>query len=346
MRHHGPVERPGWRGFVTLLIGAVSIAALLYVASPSKVVHQLSTMQIGWVLGAVAFELASCLSYVVVFRRLFPEPPRRIGWQVAWIAMGAGAVLPGGNMASAVSTGVLLRNHGIGTRRLAERCAALLCFLTAFGFLVNGLAAIAILLHIDSRHYSVLHALGPIAVSIVVLGGAWLLAHSIRRLGPRAPKVIRGVATGLEGGFRLAREAHWRLLGACGFTLLDMGALWAACRATGHPLGAPALMVAYCIGYLATLIPVPAGIGVLDTGLSGSLVLYGVAGPAAVGATLVYHVVSIWVPGLGGLLAWLPTRYGRASGPQATSTDEASAVLVAQPLTQLSTADLAADSVG
>jgi len=290
-------------------------------------------MQIGWVLAAIAFELGSCLSYVIVFRRLFPEPPRRTAWQVAWIAMGAGAVLPGGNMASAVSTGLLLRRHGIGTRRLAERCAALLCFLTAFGFVVNGTAAVLVLAHVDSRHYNLLHALGPIAVSVIVLGGATVLAHSIRRLGPRAPKLIRGLAAGLEGGWKLARDVHWRLIGAFGFTLLDMGALWAACRATGHPLGAPALAVAYCIGYLATLIPMPAGIGVLDTGLAGSLVLYGVAGPAAVGATLVYHVVSIWVPGLGGLIAWLPTRYGRIAGPQASNTE-------------VSAATLAADSVG
>ncbi len=321
--------RPGWRWTATLLICVASIAALLYVAPPSKIAHQLGSMQLSWVMVAIGFEIASCLSYVVLFRRVFPEPPRRTSWQVAWIAMGAGAVLPGGNMASAVSTGLLLRKYGIGTRRLAERCAAVLCFLTAMGFVFNGVAALLILLGVDSRAYSVLHSLGPIAVSLAVLGGAFLLAHGIRRLGPRMPKVIRGVASGLESAWRLVLDAHWRLLGAAGFTLLDMGALWAACHATGHPLGAPALVVAYCIGYLATLIPVPAGIGVLDTGLSGSLVLYGVAAPAAVSAVLVYHVISVWVPALGGLVAWLPTR-----------------TLSPQPLPKLAAADLAADGLG
>jgi uncharacterized membrane protein YbhN (UPF0104 family) len=323
------VGRLGWRGLITLLIGLASIAALVYVAPPSKVAHQLGSMKFSWVLAAVAFEIASCLSYVVLFRRVFPEPPRRTSWQVAWIAMGAGAVLPGGNMASAVSTGLLLRKYGIGTRRLAERCAALLCLLTALGFVFNGGAALLILIGVDSRPYSLPHSLGPIAVSVTVLGSAVLLARGIRRLGPRMPRLVRGVASGLEGAWRLILDAQWRLLGAAGFTLLDIGALWAACRATGHPLSAPALVVAYCIGYLATLIPMPAGIGVLDTGLSGSLVLYGVAGPAAVGAVLVYHLISVWIPALGGLVAWLPTR-----------------TLSPQPLPKLATADLAADGLG
>jgi uncharacterized membrane protein YbhN (UPF0104 family) len=69
-----------------------------------------------------------------------------------------------------------------------------------------------------------------------------------------------------------------------------------------------ALAVAYFIGYLATMIPMPAGLGVLDSGLAGALVLYGFSPAASVGAVLVYHAISVWIPGLGGLLAWLPTR--------------------------------------
>ena len=68
------------------------------------------------------------------------------------------------------------------------------------------------------------------------------------------------------------------------------------------------MLIAYCIGYLATAIPVPAGLGVLDAGLAGALVLYGLPATASVGAVLVYHAISIWVPGLGGLIAYLSTR--------------------------------------
>jgi uncharacterized membrane protein YbhN (UPF0104 family) len=107
------------------------------------------------------------------------------------------------------------------------------------------------------------------------------------------------------------------MLGAAGFLLLDMAALWAACRATGHPLGILALSVAYFIGYLTTLIPMPAGLGVLDSGLAGALVLYGFSPAASVGAVLVYHGISVWIPGLGGLLAWLPARGERLAAAAA-----------------------------
>jgi uncharacterized membrane protein YbhN (UPF0104 family) len=56
------------------------------------------------------------------------------------------------------------------------------------------------------------------------------------------------------------------------------------------------------------MIPIPAGLGVLDSGLAGALVLYGFSPAASVGAVLVYHAISVWVPGVGGLLAWLPAR--------------------------------------
>jgi uncharacterized membrane protein YbhN (UPF0104 family) len=304
----GRRARPGLRLLATLGVGLVSLALLAYVAPPEEVVDQIGHMQLSFLLVALAFELASCASYVVVFRRFFPEPPRPVSRQVAWIAMGAGAVLPGGNISSAAATGWLLRRHGVGTWRLLERCGALLCLLTLFGFAVNGLAATLLLVGVPGGPHDLLHTGGPILVSLAVLGTAAAIAITNRRLGERSPKVLRAVAAGVDGAWNAARTRHWRLLGAAGFLCLDMGALWAATAATGHPLGGLALAIAYCIGYLATMIPMPAGLGVLDSGLAGALVLYGFAPSASVGAVLAYHAISIWVPGLGGLFAWLPTR--------------------------------------
>jgi hypothetical protein len=53
---------------------------------------------------------------------------------------------------------------------------------------------------------------------------------------------------------------------------------------------------------------------VLDTGLAAALVLYGLPPVASVGAVLVYHAISIWVPGTGGLAAWLPAWRRRVRG--------------------------------
>ncbi|MGI9185695.1 MAG: lysylphosphatidylglycerol synthase transmembrane domain-containing protein [Solirubrobacteraceae bacterium] len=299
------------RALATSVIGALSVGLLLWVAPPAEVIGQISDMNPVWVLVAVALELGSCLSYVVVFRRFFPEPPRAVSRQVAWIAMGAGAVLPGGNISSAAATSWLLRRHGVETLRLIERAAALLCLLTAFGFFVNGAAGVLLLVGVPGGPHDLSHAGIPVLVSVGVLSAAALVVALARRLGARAPRPVRGVAAGLEGAWQAAGTPHWRLFGAAGFLCLDMGALWAACAATGHPLGLSAVVIAYCIGYLATSIPMPAGLGVLDSGLAASLVLYGLSPAASVGAVLVYHAIAIWVPGLGGLIAWLPTRRRR-----------------------------------
>jgi uncharacterized membrane protein YbhN (UPF0104 family) len=129
-----------------------------------------------------------------------------------------------------------------------------------------------------------------------------------RRYRGRAEATARSIATSLEDGWKSVLNPHWRMLGAAGFLWLDMAALWAACRATGHPVGVLALAVAYFIGYVATMLPIPGSLGVFDSGLAGALVLYGFSPAASVGAVLVYHAICVWVPGLGGLIAWLPTR--------------------------------------
>jgi uncharacterized membrane protein YbhN (UPF0104 family) len=298
----------GWRGVGTAIVGAVSIGLIVWAAPPGEVVDQISHLNPTWTLVAVALEVGSCLSYVIVFRYFFPEPPRAASRRVAWIAMGAGAVLPGGNISSAAATGLLMHGQGLGTRPLLGRCAALLCLLTAFGFAANGIASALLLAGVPDGALDLTHEGIPILVSFVVLSGAAIVMLAARHFGERAPLAVRGVAAGLEGAWEAVRNPTWRLLGAAGFFCLDMAALWAACAATGHRLGFLVVLIAYCIGYLATAIPIPAGIGVLDSGLAGALVLYGMPATASVGAVLVYHAISIWVPGFGGLIAWLSTR--------------------------------------
>ena len=300
--------RLGVRVFGAVMISALSVGVLLWVAPPAQVINSIGDMNPVWLLGAVAFELGSCLSYVIVFRRFFPEPSREAGRQVAWIAMGAGAVLPGGDFSSAAATGWLLRHHDIGARRLVERCGALLTFLILFGFFTNALAGGFLLAGIGAGPHDLEHSGIPILVSIFVIGSAVAIRLVARRHRGRFAISARSIAASLDGAWRTLSVPHWRMLGAAGFLWLDMAALWATCRATGHPVGVLALSVAYFIGYLATMVPMPAGLGVLDAGLAGALVLYGFSPPAAVTAVLAYHAVSIWVPWLGGVVAWLRTR--------------------------------------
>jgi uncharacterized membrane protein YbhN (UPF0104 family) len=294
----------------TVAIAAVSVVLLLRVAPPGRAIDAIGHMNPLWLLAAVGLELGSCLSYVVVFRRFFPEPSRSVGRRVAWIAMGAGAVLPGGNFSSAATTGWLLR-HDLGASRLLERCGALLCFLTLFGFFINGVAGAFLLVGIGRGPHDLEHTGIPILVSVFVIGSATALMLIARRFDARGHRSGRALAASLDSAWSSVCNPHWRMLGAAGFLWLDMATLWAACRATGHPLGVLAMALAYFIGYLASMIPMPAGLAVLDSGLVGALVLYGFSPVASVAAVVVYHAVSVWVPAVGGLAAWLRARRRR-----------------------------------
>ena len=295
------------RGAVLLLIGLVSAGALFLVAPPGAVLT-IGHMSVGWVVAAAVLELLSCLSYVVVFRSFFPEPSRGDGWRVAWISMGTGAVLPGGNFTSVAATGLVMRGKGIGTKELLGRLGALLCLVVGVGFLANGVAGALLLAGVPDGPLDVSHAGIPILVSIGVISSAALIALLSRRGGERTPRAVRAIAAAFEGAWAAIRNPSWRLLGAVGYSCFDAAALWAACAATGHHLGFLAVLIACCIGYVAGTIPMPAGLGVLDAGLAAALVLYGLPPAASVGAVLVYHAVSVWVPGCGGALALLSTR--------------------------------------
>jgi uncharacterized membrane protein YbhN (UPF0104 family) len=96
----------------------------------------------------------------------------------------------------------------------------------------------------------------------------------------------------------------WRLLGAVGYLAFDIAALGATFAATGRPIPIATLVLGYLIGYLANLIPVPGGFGVLEGGLAGTLIAYGAPAGQAAAAVIVYHAVAFWMPSLGGLIGY------------------------------------------
>ncbi len=55
------------RALGAALLGLGSLSLLLWVAPPGEVIDQIREMSPAWVLAAIALELGSCASYVVVF---------------------------------------------------------------------------------------------------------------------------------------------------------------------------------------------------------------------------------------------------------------------------------------
>lgn len=69
--------------------------------------------------------------------------------------------------------------------------------------------------------------------------------------------------------------------------------VWATFRALGPAPPLAILWIAYLIGELGGLIPVPGGIGGVDAGLVGTLALYNVSLSSAAGAVLAYRAIAL-----------------------------------------------------
>ena len=116
------------------------------------------------------------------------------------------------------------------------------------------------------------------------------------------------LAAGIRRARRSFRQPSWRLLGAAGYLGFDIAALGATLAAAGHPLAVAPLVLGYVIGYIANLIPVPGGFGVLEGGLAATLVAYGAPPTQAAAAVVVYHAIAFWTASLGGLVGYARLR--------------------------------------
>jgi uncharacterized protein (TIRG00374 family) len=93
---------------------------------------------------------------------------------------------------------------------------------------------------------------------------------------------------------------------AVGRWLFDLMALVTAIVAVGGEPQLSLVLLAYVAAQLLAQIPItPGGIGVVEAGLTATLVLSGVSGGDAAVATLAYRLVSYWLMLPAGLVAWV-----------------------------------------
>ncbi len=296
-----------------LVLVAVAVAGVLavLVAVPGLrgVLDEIGEMDLRWVAAAVALEIGSCLGFVAVFRLFFDGVPAGPARETAWSVMASGVLLPGGGVGGLAAGGYLLHLGGMTTSAIVQRSSGLFLLTSAVNVLALGLAGLLLLLGPASGPQALALAAVPIGVAVVVLLAVWGLPRLVARRRARV-----GWGADLVAGIELAkgplRRPGWRVAGGVGYLLFDIAVLWAAFAALGvHPPIA-ALVLGYLVGFLANVVPVPAGVGVLDAGLVAALVLYGLPAESSAAAVLVYHAIAFWVPGLGGSFASL-RRYRR-----------------------------------
>jgi uncharacterized membrane protein YbhN (UPF0104 family) len=323
-------------GVVTLVPGLAGLRSRLARAEPA------------WLAAGVVLKLLSGLGYVAVFRMIFC---RRMSWRVSteigMAELGANAILPTGGAGGLALGAWALKRGGMAGREIARRTVAFFLLTSVpnvLGVILIGLGlALGVL---DGERNLLLTALpAAIAVAAVALtlaagrlAGRWHERASAGATGQpsgaasrraaAAREALRALSTGVEESLTLLREGDAVLIaGLLAYLVFDIAILWAGFRALGAAPPIAVLALAYLIGELGGLLPVPGGIGGIDAGLLGTLVLYHVSITAAAGAVIAYRAIALAVPALAGAIAFVALRR--------TLQGEADKVAVCAPDTEM-----------
>jgi uncharacterized membrane protein YbhN (UPF0104 family) len=278
------------------------------------VTEQLRHAQWGWVAAAVGLELLSGLGYVLTFELVFDRAPRRFARRLAWSEQAfQGAVSVGG--AGGLGLGAwVLHTVGAPTSRIARRSAVFFILTSAMNVFVLVFFGLGLAVGLFDGPGNLLLSVVPAAVGALVIGLFLLAPRFAGRLSERfrsharISAVLKGLGDSIHDTEKLLRARDWRLVGALGYLLFDIAVLWACFEALGGAPPVAALVLAYQIGYLANVVPIPGGVGALDAGLVGALVLYGADAVTSTAAVIVYHAIALWVPALVGTAAFLLLR--------------------------------------
>lgn len=304
-------------GLISLaILIALVVGLLLAVPGLHDVKRAVLRMDGAWIAAAVAFEILSCVGYVLAFLQVFERAPIRFGARVALSELAFNAAVSLGGAGSVAVGAWLLIERGAPASRVAERSTVLFLLTSAINVITFVLVGLALWTGLLPGPRDPLLSLLPAGLGSAVLIAFLLLPWLIERpAAGRLPDKLRVVldtlAQSIRDTARYLFTPDWRIVGAIAYLWFDIAALLACFAAARASPPIAALVLAYQIAYLSNVIPVPGGIGVLDGSLVGALVLYGTAASTATAAVVVYHAIALWIPAIWGTAAYLILRRSR-----------------------------------
>ena len=114
-------------------------------------------------------------------------------------------------------------------------------------------------------------------------------------------------ASGVRTAIELVRERDPGLLGApawWGFESVCFGLF----HAFGSAPPFTVILMAYFLGMIGNLLPLPGGLGGVEGGMIGAFTAFGVNLDQAVLAVLAYRAISFWLPTVPGAIAYVQLR--------------------------------------
>jgi len=332
--------------FVTFILSAV---AFLYFVLPKltaagETVHRIEQGDKWWVAVGVVLEVLSFGGYIVLFRTVFVKRPHphshleRINWRVSYditmAGLAATRLFAAAGAGGVALTAWALRRSGMEPRLVACRLVAfnvILYTVYAGSMLVDGLGlGIGLFPGGGSFALTFVPAIVAALLFSAAAGIAALPGDVERRFGARAAgggrlsrfyaraATVPGlVASGVRTAIDVVRAKDAGVLAALAWWGFDISVLWAMFHAFGSPPPFTVIWMAYFIGTLGNLLPVPGGIGGVEGGMIGAFAAFGVNLELATLAVLSYRAISFWLPTIPGTIAYFELRHTVAGWRQA-----------------------------
>ena len=250
---------------------------------------------------------------------------RRMSWRTSYelgmSELAVGSLVPASGAAGLAFGAWALRKGGMPGEDIARRTVAFFVLKSAANFAAVAVLGVVMWLGVGPA-LSPLLTLVPAALALIVV----LAVCAIPALAARVParghdssarwrRWLTAAVVALDGGVREAgrilRRRDWRVIaGSLGYWAFDNAVLWACFRAFGETPALTLVLMGYLIGQLGGLLPIPGGIGGIDGGLIGALIVFGLPAAVTAAAVLAYRLILFWVPLLLGAAAFTGLRKG------------------------------------
>jgi putative heme transporter len=317
-------------------VAVVLLLVAIYVLVPRLFDLQDALGKIGdgnpvWIGLGVVFCIAMFAAYVALFRGVVGERVIHLEWgesyQITMAGLAATRLFSAGGAGGILLTYWALRKAGMERRQSVCRMVAFLVVL--YSVYLAALVIFGVLLRtgVLSGEAPLSGTVIPAALALVAIVIGLLMAllpddferrierHTSGRFGKIARRFATAPATFAQGtrtAIAFVRQPSAGAMafgGAIGFWGANIAILWASFHAfdVSVPLGV--VIQGFFLGMVANLIPfAPGGVGVVDAGMIGAFVLFGVPSEEVFAAVLTYRVIAFWLPIPPGIVAFFQLR--------------------------------------
>ena len=279
-----------------------------------------------WLAVGAALELFSLFGYMWLFRTVITRDMERLDWraslEIPLAGIAAIRLLAAAGAGGVAVTAWALTRAGMSSRVIACRMVAM--YVVQYGVYLLALFLFGLGLYTGvfagrgSFALTLIPALLSFGLSALIASMGALPRDFERRLerlakrsgrvghwAARSAAVPATLASGVRTALDLIRERRLGLLGAVAYWGFDIAVLGLSLRAFGSVVGVPVVVMAYFLGTLGSLLPLPGGIGGVEGGMIGALAAFGVPGGRAVVGVLAYRAISFWLPTLPGIAGYV-----------------------------------------